>query len=168
MSVALRKINRQDAAAQWAYTRAQPADENGLTNPYCGVSYDEYMEKALPALMSYEHPVGMPDWFVPETYYYLWDDDCLVGEFRLRHYLTEALRTGAGHIGYSIGKDARGKGYGTLGLGLLLPIARTIIPEDEIYLRVHKNNIASQKVMLKNGAYWAGEDESHWFLRIPK
>ena len=41
----LRKINTQDAFAQWEYTTALPADENGLTNPYNGVSYDEYVEK---------------------------------------------------------------------------------------------------------------------------
>ena len=35
-------------------------------------------------------------------------------------------------------------------------------------LRVNKDNIASQKVMLNNGAYIAGEDEAHLFMRIPK
>lgn len=164
----LRKINWQDAFAQWEYTKALPADENGLTNPYHGVSYEEYMDKVLPALISYEHPVNMPDWFVPETYYYLWDEGCLVGEFRIRHYLTEALRNGAGHIGYSIRKDLRGKGYGTQGLRMTLEIARGIVPEEEIYLRVNKDNIASRKVMLKNGARTAGEDEGHYFMRIPK
>ena len=158
----LRKINTQDAYAQWEYTTALPADENGLTNPYNGISYDEYIENALPTLISYEHPVEMPDWFVPETY------DCLVGEFRIRHHLTEALRTGAGHIGYSIRKDKRGKGYGTEGLKLTLRIAKDIVPEEEIYLRVNKDNIPSQKVMLNNGAYIAGEDQEHYLLRIRK
>ena len=35
----LRKINIQDAIAQWEYTTALPVDENGLTNQYNGVSY---------------------------------------------------------------------------------------------------------------------------------
>ena len=164
----LRKINTQDALAQWEYTTALPEDENGLTNPFHGVPYDEYVGTVLPKLISYEHPVDMPDWFVPETYYYLWDKDRLVGEFRIRHYLTEALRNGAGHIGYSIRKDMRGNGYGTTGLKLTLEIARGIVPEDEIYLRVNKDNIASKKVMLKNGAQITGEDEDHYFMRIPK
>ena len=46
----LRKINMQDAEAQWEYTTALPADENGLTNPYHGVSFDEYQEKVAPYL----------------------------------------------------------------------------------------------------------------------
>ena len=164
----LRKINPEDAVVQWEYTTMLPSDENGLTNPYHGVSYDEYKEHVLPTLISYEHPVNMPEWFVPESYYYLWDGNRLVGEFRIRHYLTETLRKGAGHIGYSIRRDERGKGYGTEGLKLTLQIAKSIVPEEEIYLRVNKDNIASQKVMLNNGAYRAGEDELHYFMRIPK
>ena len=163
----LRKINTEDAYAQWEYTTALPADENGLTNPYHGVTFDEYLARVLPEMISHEHPVHMPDWFVPETYYYLWDGECLVGEFRIRHYLTDALRNGAGHIGYSIRKDMRGRGYGTAGLKTL-EIARNIIPEEEVYLRVNKDNTASQRVMQKNGARIAGEDESHYFMRIPK
>jgi predicted acetyltransferase len=164
----LRKINLQDVEAQWVYTTALPEDENGLTNPYNGVSFDEYKEKVLPKQISHENPVDMPDWFVPETYYYLWDEDKLIGEFRIRHHLTDALREGAGHIGYSISKEYRGKGYGTEGLRLTLLKAKEIVPEDEIYLRVNKDNIASQKVMLNNGAYRAGEDDEHFFMRISK
>lgn len=164
----LRKINTRDALAQWEYTTALPENENGLKNPHHGVSYEEYTERVLPELMSFENPVDMPEWFVPETYYYLWDGDRLVGEFRIRHYLTDALRNGAGHIGYSVKKDCRGKGYGTAGLALTLAIAKTIIPEDEICLRVNKDNIASRTVMIRNGAYQAGEDEEHFFMRIPK
>ena len=163
----LRKINIEDAKAQWEYTTALPADENGLTNPYNGVSYDEYIEKVLPALISYEHPVNMPEWFVPETYYYLWDEGRLVGEFRIRHHLTDALRNGAGHIGYSIKKDERGKGYGTEGLKLTVAEANKIVPEEEIYLRVNKDNIASLKVMQNNGGRIVGDDEGHFFVRIP-
>lgn len=101
----LRKINTNDIEAQWAYTTELPTDENGLTNPYNGVSFDEYKNKVLPTLISYEHPVNMPDWFVPE---------------------------------------------------------------EEIYLRVNKNYIASQKVMINNSAYRVSEDEEHYFMRIPK
>ena len=76
----------------------------------------------------------------PETYYYLWDDEVLVGEYRIRHYLTEALKIGAGHIGYSIKKEYRGRGYGTKGLAMVLDIAREIVPEDETHylMRVKK------------------------------
>ena len=164
----LRKMNYEDTLAQWEYVTALPTNENGLTNNYEGVSLEEYKNHVLPELMMHENPVNMPDWFVPETFYYLWDGDTLVGEFRIRHRLTEALKTGAGHIGYSIKKEHRGKGYGTKGLAMTLEIARQIVPEDEIYLRVLKNNIPSFKVMLNNGAYIAGENDTHFIMRIKK
>ena len=164
----LRKMNYEDTIAQWEYVTALPTNENGLTNNYEGVSLEEYKNHVLPELMMHENPVNMPDWFVPETFYYLWDDGALIGEFRIRHHLTEALKTGAGHIGYSIKKEYRGKGYGTQGLRMTLDIARKIVPEEEIYLRVQKNNIASFRAISKNGAYIAGEDESHFLMRIRK
>ena len=164
----LRKMNDEDTVEQWKYVTSLPANENGLTNPYEGVSFEEYRDKVLPEMMMHEHPIGMPDWFVPETYYYLWDGDTLVGEFRIRHYLTDALKTGAGHIGYSIKKEHRGKGYGTRGLAMTLELARKIVPEDEIYLRVQKTNIPSFKAICSNGAYIAVEDEKHYLMRIKK
>ena len=166
--IELRKMNYEDIVEQWKYVTALPTNENGLTNQYEGISFDEYSDKVLPELMMHEHPVNMPDWFVPETFYYLWDDNTLIGEFRIRHYLTEVLKMGAGHIGYSIHKEHRGKGYGTKGLALTLDVARTIVPEQEIYLRVLKSNLPSYKVMLHNGAYMAGEDEEHYLMRIKK
>ena len=136
----LRKMNLQDIKEQWEYVTALPKDENGLTNPYEGIAFEEYETTVLPELMMHENPVGMPEWFVPETYYYLWDEQVLVGEYRIRHYLTEALKVGAGHIGYSIKKEFRGKGYGTKGLGMVLDVAREIVPEDETHylMRVKK------------------------------
>lgn len=164
----LRKMNLQDIKEQWEYVTALPKDENGLTNPYEGITFEEYETTVLPELMMHENPVGMPEWFVPETYYYLWDSEVLVGEYRIRHYLTEALKVGAGHIGYSIKREFRGKGYGSKGLTLVLDLAREIVPEDAIYLRVLKSNIPSFKAISNNGAYIAVEDETHYFMRIKK
>ena len=164
----LRKMNLLDIKEQWEYVTALPKDENGLTNPYEGITFEEYETTVLPELMMHENPVGMPEWFVPETYYYLWDGEVLVGEYRIRHYLTEALKVGAGHIGYSIKKEFRGRGYGTKGLAMVLDIAREIVPENEIYLRVLKNNIPSFKSITNNGAYIVDEDETHYLMRVKK
>ncbi len=58
----LRKMNYNDIIEQWKYVTALPADENGLTNEYEGVSLDEYRDTVLPKLMSYENPINMPHW----------------------------------------------------------------------------------------------------------
>ncbi len=61
-------MNLQDIKEQWEYVAALPKDENGLTNPYEGITFEEYETTVLPELMMHENPVGMPKWFVPETY----------------------------------------------------------------------------------------------------
>ena len=163
----IKKCNT-DIEKEWAFVRDMPVDENGLTNSLHGISRQDFIEKALPDLLKHERGEDMPDWMVAETFLYLWEDDTIIGQFRIRHYLNDALRAGAGHIGYFIAKEFRGRGYGTEGLRLTLPIARGIIPEDEIYLRVNKDNPASLKVMQNNGGRIVGEDAGHYFVRIPK
>jgi len=163
----LKKANPEDLEKEWRFVREMPADENGLINEWYQVSREDFEAKALPQMIAFAEGRGLPEGYVPETFFFLWDGETVVGQFRIRHWLCESLRTGAGHIGYCVGKDYRGKGYGTEGLRLTLEEARHIVPEEEIYLRVLKNNPASLRVMQKNGGYIAAEDEEHFYVRIP-
>ena len=103
----------------------------------------------------------MPEGHVPDTVYVLEDDsEGYVGIVKLRHRLNDALRQGAGHIGYGIRKEYRDRGYATAALSLALD-------EDEIYLSVRKDNPASLKVQLRNGARVDHESGEEYFTRIP-
>ena len=168
----VKAANFDDIEKEWKFTCDIPADENGFLNDWAGISREDFENKALPDMLRFSRGENLPDWMVPETYLFLWDDEGgepkIVGQFRLRHCLNEALKTGGGHIGQFIAKEYRGKGYGTKGLALTLEYARTIVPEDEFYLRVNKDNPASLKVMQKNGGYIAGEDDGHFYVRIKK
>lgn len=104
---------------------------------------------------------------VPETWFFLWDDDQMVGLFRIRHYLTEALAQGAGHVGYGIHPAYRGQGYATRGLALAVKEATKLIREEEVYLSCHKDNPASLRVQLKNQARIDHEDDVEFYTRIP-
>ena len=162
----LKKACLEDLEKEWLFVRDMPEDENGLTNAWHNVSREDFAEKALPEMIAFSEGKGLPEGYVPETFFFLWDDDTIVGQFRIRHYLCESLRTGAGHIGYFIAKPFRGKGYGTEGLRLTLEEAYRIVPEEEIYLRVNLDNPASLHVMLNNGGRIVGQDEGHYFVRI--
>ena len=162
----LKEANPENIEKEWLFIKDMPEDENGMTNPWHGISRQEFETKALPDMIRFSKGIDLPDWMVPETFFFLWDEDTVVGHFRIRHYLNEALRTGAGHIGYCIGREFRGRGYGTEGLRLTLLKARDIVPEDEFYLRVNKDNPASLKVMQKNGGRIAAESEDKYFVRI--
>lgn len=164
----LKEINYEDIEKEFLFVRDMPIDENGLTNKWNGISLQDFKNKALKEMIAFSKGENLPEGYVPETFLFLWCDNEIVGQFRIRHYLCESLRTGGGHIGYFIKKEFRNKGYGKEGLRQALQIARTIIPEDEIYLRVNKNNPASLKVMLYNGGYIKYEDEYKYYVRIKK
>ena len=157
-----------DIEKEWEFVRDMPEDENGLTNSHHGVTRQDFEENVLPEMMDQEKGLNMPDWMVPQTILYLWQDETIVGQFRIRHYLNDALREGAGHIGYFVGKEYRGKGYATEGLKQTLDVARSIVPEEEFYLRVNKDNPASLKVMEKNGGKIVAEKDDKYFVRISK
>ena len=164
----IKEANYEDIEKEYLFVRDMPVDENGFTNQWHGVSREDFERIALPSMLDFQKGENLPEGYVPETFLFLWNDGEIVGQFRIRHYLCESLRVGAGHIGYFIKKEFRGKGYGTEGLRLTLQVARGIIPEDEFYLRVNKDNPASLKVMLKNGGYIKAEDEDKYYVRIKK
>ena len=163
----LKETNYEDIEKEFLFVRDMPRDENGMTNKWSGISFEDFENKALKEMIAFSKGENLPEGYVPETFLFLWRDDEIVGQFRIRHFLCESLRTGGGHIGYFI-KKFRNKGYGKEGLRQALQTARTMIPEDEIYLRVNKDNPASLKVMLHNGGYIKYEDAYRYYVRIKK
>lgn len=164
----LKEANTQDVEKEYLFVTNTPKDENGFTNAYFGCTREEFENIVLPEYINCSKGINLKDGLVPQTTFFLWDGDTIVGMFRLRHCLNENLAKGAGHIGYGIKKEYRGKGYATEGLRLTLEKAREIVKEDEIYLSVHKDNPASLRVQLKNGAYIHHEDEEEFYTRIRK
>ena len=164
----LKEPTYEDIEKEYVFVRDMPVDENGFTNDWHGITREDFEQIAWKNMLAYAKGENLPEGYVPETFLFLWDDETIVGQFRIRHYLCESLRVGAGHIGYFIKKEYRQKGYGTEGLRQTLEIARKIIPEDEIYLRVNRDNVASLRVMLQNGGYIEHEDSEKYYVRIKK
>ena len=164
----LKEINLADAQKEYEVIHRMPEDENGFMNPDHDVSYKTFVEKVIPGYIDASVGIHLKEGYVPSTKYFLWEDEHIVGVFNFRHYLNAYLKEGAGHIGYSILPEYRGKGYGTKGLRLLLEMVDTLVPEDEIYMSCAKSNTASLHVMLNNGAYIHHEDEKEYYTRIKK
>lgn len=163
----LKEANLEDAQKEFEFITALPENENGFTNMNFGVSKEDFDKVALPRMIDNSHGIGLPDGYVPETDYFLWNDDDIVGLFRIRHFLNEKLRTGpGGHIGFGIAKEYRGRGFATEGLALAIEQAKKMIKEDEIYMSVHRDNQASLRVQEKNGAYVHHWDEVEFYTRI--
>lgn len=166
-NIYLKKANYEDAEKEWGLMQKIPENENGFENNYRNASFDEFVEQVLPRWENHDRGIDLEEGRVPDTHYFLWDGDTPVGMFNLRHYLNDALREGAGHVGYSIAEEFRGRGYATKGLRLVLDEARKLpIDTDEVYMSVLKDNPASLRVMEKNGARIDHEDEKRYYTRI--
>lgn len=162
----LKKINFEDVEEEYKTIKSMPAQENGFENKYYNVTKYEFVNEVIPKLLKNSEGLDLPAGYVPDTYFFLWDDNKIVGLFKIRHHLNDFLRKGAGHIGYGILPEYRGKGYAKKGLILAIEKCKKIIKEDEIYLSVHKDNPTSLRVQLSCGAFIVGETEEEYLTRI--
>lgn len=165
MSLALKALAPEDAQAIWTALQDIPP-ENGLENAAYGMPFETYVREEIPRRIAMSRGEGLKPGHVPDTYYFLWDEGRIVAWFKFRHCLNEGLKNGGGHIGYGVCRSARGKGYAKRGLAMMIDLARAIVPEDELYLACNKNNPASLRVMLANGACIHHEENGEIFTRI--
>ena len=138
-------------------------NENGFHNKACGMSYEEYAY-----WLKHEYAVDcglIEDWMVPQTSYWLYDDDQPVGYGRLRHALNDALRQHSGHIGYAIASSKRGKGYGNAILSLLLEESKKL-GLSEVQVSANCDNLLSNLVILHNGGFLVRSEECKNFYKI--
>ncbi len=162
----LKPANLEDIQQEYDVITNLSEDENGFTNEYTNCTFVQFQNDILPSMINSSKGIDLKPGFVPDTTYFLWDDDSIVGIFRFRHYLNDWLKEHAGHVGYCILKENRQNGYATKGLHLLLGEIKDIVKEDEVYLSCRKNNTASLKTMLNNGGYIHHEDDEEYYVRI--
>ena len=164
--VYLKEVNYDDREEEYLFIKKIPLDENGFLNPFFSVSEYAFYKIVIPRLINYSKGINLAPMMVPETYFFLWDDNKIVGLFKIRHYLNDNLKTSGGHVSYGILDEYRNMGYATTGLKLAIEKCREIIKEDTIHMSVHKNNLYSLKVMLSCGAYVYGETDSEYLTKI--
>ncbi|MGL4335695.1 MAG: GNAT family N-acetyltransferase [Turicibacter sp.] len=95
---------------------------------------------------------------VPSTTYLAisTDDHRLIGMIDIRHYLNDYLLKFGGHIGYSIRKSERQKGYATEMLAKALNECVSLNIK-KVLITCDKDNIASAKTITNNGGKFENE-----------
>lgn len=163
----LKELNVESSKQEYEFFKHMPS-EHGFENEYENISYRDFITHSIKERLDASKGINLKPGFVPDTYYFLWNDNEIVGLFKIRHYLNDFLRTGPGHIGYGILPKYRNKGYASKGLALALEKCKKLLPEDEteVYFSVHKNNPASLKAQLNNQAYIHHESETEYYTRI--
>ncbi len=134
------KEQHEDYMEEWGFERMVPSSMD-LSRFH---TYEEYLNTLD------ERAQGKEPW-VPSSHYFLVNDlNKIVGMLDIRHELNEFLRTIGGHIGYGIRPSERNKGYASY----LLKQALTKCKElniTQVLITCNEDNIASAKVILKNG-----------------
>lgn len=163
----LKALNIDDAKKQYAFLQ-EMSEENGFSNNFFGIKYDVFLNESIPALIKGSKGLDLPLGRVPQTYFFLWEDDMIVGLFKVRHYLNDFLANGSGHIGFGIHPKHRRKGNASKGLKMAIDELKSLADfvGDEIYLSCNVTNIGSLKAMLNNGAYINHSDEEKHYVRI--
>ena len=98
------------------------------------------------------HPENLPEGRVPQTTFWILDDQRAVGLLRMRHLLNDYTRRYGGHIGYYVRPSARRKGLATQALKLALQEILQVGVRS-VMLTTNPDNLGSIRVIEENGGY---------------
>lgn len=161
----LQAVSLEDGREFYDMLQRIGAKENGFINHVNGMAYADFSDW-LARHVNMAQGIGLEDWMVPSSTFWLMDGGVPVGQGNLRHRLTEKLREAGGHIGYAIDSAQRGKGYGKALLRLLLEEARRMGIQEDILVTVYPENIPSRRIAEHCGGELRNENEErayYWF-----
>lgn len=162
----IKKANYDDIEEEFNLFASLPFIDKGFRNYYYGIPRENFCEKCLDLIINLDYLTEPKGIYTPQTTYFLWLDNKIIGIYTVMHELNEHQKNADGHIAYEILKEYRNKGYATKGLSLVIEESKSYIKENEIYMHTTKDNPESLKVMLNNGAYIFKETERDYFTRI--
>ncbi len=155
MRVELRQLEINNGADEYDMLQEIDSNENGFTNEVKGMSYDKYRDW-LVQQDDFSKAKNLPENWIPQTIYFLYVDDRPVGFARIRHYSSDFLeKQGVGNFGYGIAKPYRGNGYGSILFREVIKKCK-LLGYSKIRSFINVDNVASNKVFLKNGARLVG------------
>ena len=115
----------EDSEKLYEAIKKMPFYENGFGNEFADLSYSGFRDIGIRIMQESARGINLKPGRVPQTYFFLWDDDKIVGLFKVRHYLNSALSSGSGHIGFGIIREYRGQHYASQGLRVRITLSVT-------------------------------------------
>jgi Predicted acetyltransferase len=150
----LQKINLDMGKDEYNMYRAIPAEEIGYENPAHHMNYNEWREY-LKENIKQENSIDNP-----RITYIMYLEKYPIGIASLR-----PKDASNGNISYCIRPVCRGSGLGTKILDLLIHEAQKL-NMTSLLGQCNKNNLVSQKTMIKNGMVLYKQDDFSKFYRL--
>ena len=94
--------------------------------------------------------VPLPEGLIHCTYWWIVEDDEVLGAIALRHELNDFLLRAGGHIGYGVRPSARRRGLASFALGEVLPYAAKL-GLTRVLITCNVANEGSRRVIEGNG-----------------
>ena len=162
----LRLVELSDHDLQQVYDMLQgiAANENEFKNEVNGMPYSEF-PSWISRMEAWSRGEQLPDGYVPQTTFILYDGDIPVGMGKIRHLLNKYSRNIGGNIGYAISSGHRGKGYGTELMRLLAEKAGEMGISEKL-ATVEVYNPASKRAIEKAGGKLVKETAERWYFEF--
>lgn len=161
-SLKLQKLKVDDSYPVYDMLQRIGPNENEFKNTANGLTFDEF-KIWLMEQDAWSRGECLPEGYVPQTIFWLYDGDTPVGIGKIRHQLNERSRAIGGNIGYAIDPKQRGNGYATILLSRLVEQAEKMGIEEKL-LSVEKYNPASKRVIEKCDGRLIKENNERWFF----
>lgn len=162
----LKPLDGQDGRDIYEMLQRIGPDENAFTNEANGMTYEAY-RGWLQRQLGWSRGVGLPEGYVKQWTFWLYDGADVVGYGKLRERITEKSRNFGGNIGFAIDPLARGKGYGSYLFSALLNKAKAM-GLSEVVSTVEKGNEISKQIHEKCGGVLIGENEYRYIFNFPE
>ena len=142
----------------WDYRSAFLSDGDSLDGT-AGLGNVEAVNEWLENLKKNSCEETVAEGLVPATTYLAVrkGDGQVVGMIDIRHRLSDFLLNSGGHVGYSVRRSERRKGYATEMVRLALKVCRDRLLLSKVLITCDKENIASAKTILANGGLLENE-----------
>jgi predicted acetyltransferase len=165
-NIRLVEISEKDKSNVDIYRMLQAIEkeENGFGNDAFGLSFGEFGSYIEDRNKDKDEKTVKPG-FAPQTIYWLYDDEKVIGICKMRHHLNDKYRIDCGHIGYAIRKENRNQGYGNKILNLTLKEYKKM-GVIEILIVCEPTNTASRKIIESNGGKLEKETNEKCFYWI--
>ena len=116
-------------------------------------------------IKSLENKENLPNGYVISYNYLIMENYEIVGVLSIRFDTNDLILNKAGHIGYGIIKRKRRKGYATKAMLFAMEELKKENFKDCI-VTTHKNNIASQKTIIKCGGIFQRENDDMLIYKL--